>query len=373
MSPRAGRNAAHCPGWPLQPQRCFASRWRGTRLRHAVDPGDLCQPSGPDGEGQARGQARNARGESPQCGAAQPMLDRTGHINLSSFIVAIIVSLMLVRSLHECLAAPEWRRSLFKWLQTIPIPLLKGTAAAFIAGFILFALGVWGDSSGWWTNRPYLTNLISGLTGACFGIPLALVVFNNITEAISMRAERQALLRLAAVSCSNLSQAISAGYGDILTWVTSIHWIHEASKSIPFGRPGAVMRESGNDEDYSRDIRRWWNGIGRFCDNYLSRGAPSLEVKNWSQIAAEWQAVKSLSPRLHELGCFWITSVQEYEFDLAVNNPSSIRNLEVERLSYELEDIGDDNFRLHDTVELGRTARQISDWGEEILNHTRRH
>jgi len=39
---------------------------RGTRLRRAVDPGDLCQPSGPDGEGQARGQACNARGEPPR-------------------------------------------------------------------------------------------------------------------------------------------------------------------------------------------------------------------------------------------------------------------------------------------------------------------
>ena len=36
---------------------------RGTRLRRAVDPGDLRQPSGPDGEGQAESQARNARGE----------------------------------------------------------------------------------------------------------------------------------------------------------------------------------------------------------------------------------------------------------------------------------------------------------------------
>ena len=51
MSQPAGLPAAHCPGWPLQPQRCFASRWRGTRLRRAVDPGDLCQPSGPNGEG----------------------------------------------------------------------------------------------------------------------------------------------------------------------------------------------------------------------------------------------------------------------------------------------------------------------------------
>jgi hypothetical protein len=36
---------------------------RGTRLRRAVDPGDLYQPSGPDGEGQATGQALKARGE----------------------------------------------------------------------------------------------------------------------------------------------------------------------------------------------------------------------------------------------------------------------------------------------------------------------
>jgi hypothetical protein len=33
---------------------------RGTRLRRAVDPGDLCQPSGPDGEGKARPGRRGA-------------------------------------------------------------------------------------------------------------------------------------------------------------------------------------------------------------------------------------------------------------------------------------------------------------------------
>ena len=63
MSRRRGRNAAHCPGRPLRPQRCFAFRCAGTRLRRAIDPGDLCRPSGPDGKGQARGQARQPRGE----------------------------------------------------------------------------------------------------------------------------------------------------------------------------------------------------------------------------------------------------------------------------------------------------------------------
>jgi len=53
---------------------------RGTRLRRAVDPGDLCQPSGPDGEGQARGQARNARGRS---GGFDDLLATTGSWNVT--------------------------------------------------------------------------------------------------------------------------------------------------------------------------------------------------------------------------------------------------------------------------------------------------
>jgi hypothetical protein len=47
MSQAPGRNAAHCPGRPLQRQG-----------HPPLSAGDLCRPSGPDGEGQARGQAR---------------------------------------------------------------------------------------------------------------------------------------------------------------------------------------------------------------------------------------------------------------------------------------------------------------------------
>jgi hypothetical protein len=59
MSRATGRNAAHCPGWPLQRQE-----------HPTLSAGDLGQPSGPDGEGQAEGQARKARGE-PLCRSNQ--------------------------------------------------------------------------------------------------------------------------------------------------------------------------------------------------------------------------------------------------------------------------------------------------------------
>ncbi len=61
-----GRNAAHCPGWPLQRQghpRSFLAAPQKRSWDPPLSTGDLCRPGGPDGEGQARGQARNARGE----------------------------------------------------------------------------------------------------------------------------------------------------------------------------------------------------------------------------------------------------------------------------------------------------------------------
>ena len=63
-----GRNAAHCPGRPLQRQghpKILTASQKGSS-GPTLERRSLCRPSGPDGEGQARGQARNARGK-PLC------------------------------------------------------------------------------------------------------------------------------------------------------------------------------------------------------------------------------------------------------------------------------------------------------------------
>jgi hypothetical protein len=70
-----GRNAAHCPGRPLRSQehpKILSKRSAKTASQKAssgptLARGDLCRPGGPDGEGQARGQARLARGEPSDC------------------------------------------------------------------------------------------------------------------------------------------------------------------------------------------------------------------------------------------------------------------------------------------------------------------
>ena len=40
------RNAAHCPDWPLQPQRCFASRWAGRACGAPLTLATSASPAG---------------------------------------------------------------------------------------------------------------------------------------------------------------------------------------------------------------------------------------------------------------------------------------------------------------------------------------
>jgi hypothetical protein len=55
-----GRNAAHCPGWPLQPQRCFASRYAGRAcgapltLETSASPAGLTARARPEARPRAR-------------------------------------------------------------------------------------------------------------------------------------------------------------------------------------------------------------------------------------------------------------------------------------------------------------------------------
>jgi hypothetical protein len=65
-------------------------------------------------------------------------------------------------------------------INRISRPVLATTVALWALGACLAILGVFGDARGWWTPRPFLTNVVSGLTTASFGIPVALLVLGEL-------------------------------------------------------------------------------------------------------------------------------------------------------------------------------------------------
>lgn len=77
-------------------------------------------------------------------------------------------------------------------------PRLRTTVVALLgAGTVLALLGAAGDAAGMWSRLPFLTNLASSLTGALFGIPVAVVVVQRLLRAQSEADERAAAWRLA--------------------------------------------------------------------------------------------------------------------------------------------------------------------------------
>jgi hypothetical protein len=63
------------------------------------------------------------------------------------------------------------------------------------AGVVLVVLGVRAEVHGWTMNHPYLTGLLDGATGFCFGIPVAGVVITGITRRAAQSAERRTAVR----------------------------------------------------------------------------------------------------------------------------------------------------------------------------------
>ena len=75
---------------------------------------------------------------------------------------------------------PSWAKQ--AWDSTDPSVRVL-SAVMCLLGVGLVVLGWIGDSRGWWKDRPFLTNLVSSVTTALFGIPFALVILERIANA----------------------------------------------------------------------------------------------------------------------------------------------------------------------------------------------
>lgn len=84
-------------------------------------------------------------------------------------------------------------------------PRLRPVVIALLtAGIALAVLGAVGDAAGVWSRFPFLTNLASSLTGALFGLPVALVVVQRLLQAQTEANDRAAAWRLAIRSVHSM-------------------------------------------------------------------------------------------------------------------------------------------------------------------------
>jgi hypothetical protein len=97
--------------------------------------------------------------------------------------------------------------------------------ALLSAGTVLAVLGAVGDAFGTWSRFPFLTNLASSLTGALFGLPVALVVVQRLLQAQTDANERAAAWRLAMRSVHGMRVGAAALSGVDADNAAELTWL----------------------------------------------------------------------------------------------------------------------------------------------------
>ena len=99
-----------------------------------------------------------------------------------------------------------------EWRKTPYIIRALGTIS-FSLGLVLALLGLLGDLLNLWSRFPFLTNLASSVTGALFGIPLAVVFLQRLSALQSDSFERIAVREDGRRAARKLSKAVQAVVG----------------------------------------------------------------------------------------------------------------------------------------------------------------
>lgn len=85
-------------------------------------------------------------------------------------------------------------RRMIEVLRTTPRVIWQLSAVLVAVGLCGLVVGSWVETQGFWTGRPFLTNVASSLATALFGIPFALVMISSLTD-VSLRYRTRVTLQ----------------------------------------------------------------------------------------------------------------------------------------------------------------------------------
>jgi hypothetical protein len=209
----------------------------------------------------------------------------------------------------------SWRKIRTAWSET-GSTLKKAWIVLWAVGLVLLTFGVWGDSAGFWTSKPFLTNTFSALTGAAFGIPLALVVLQRVAASEADSAEARAAHRMAATVSANIALAAGALVeGGVAKLREAKVYLENQRDAIPsidsyFRHPG--LRDLRIEPQlYVDTIDR----ISTYVDQLFSPKVMQL----LAEVSAQWSILNTESrSRLLETGGKWLTGLEVRELNRLV-------------------------------------------------------
>ena len=178
-------------------------------------------------------------------------------------------------------------------------------------GAALLAFGAWGDNSGFWNDKPYLSNTVSELTCTAFGVPVALIMLQRLASLETDAAESRSARRMARRVSADFETAAQALAKDGI----------------------AGMRAA------RECLRNLLESLVPNGDYWRSAAAPRLRYQPY--VDAIEEAMKKvdelfgpeLKPRLAEVAALWSILTTESRFRLLDTDNEWLPGFQAERLA----------------------------------------
>lgn len=235
-------------------------------------------------------------------------------------------------------------------------------------GIVFLALGVWGDSDGFWAGKPFLTNLFSALTSAAFGIPLALVVLQRIAASEADAAEARGARRIAGRVSADLESAVAAlvNGGIPAMQITKTYLQDQRGSLVPNGdywRPATAPRL--HFKPFIDAIESAMQRIGMLF---------SPEIRHClAEVSTQWSilTIESRS-KLLATGNKWLTGLQVEELEALIRTVTGPTLEDWRKKGQALQDWYHEEDRRPGDVSQHygemETLREFDNWFSEIIN-----
>ena len=183
----------------------------------------------------------------------------------------------------------------------------------WVAGIALLALGVLGDRLSWWSDRPFLANLVSSMVGACFGIPVAVLILQRLAAAQADALEMRNAARLTIGTIEEMRWA-----ADRLVFKAAKTDTHSLLTGL-----SALVDSADLDAERVRHVRV---ADVKALEEKMHSLRALLPEKRQLETAAfafesAWSFLKvSVRARLAELGMHWLSTSTAYHIQANVDS-----------------------------------------------------
>lgn len=181
------------------------------------------------------------------------------------------------------------------------------SAGLLIVGTALGALSWYGESTGFWDEHGFWLNIASSITGFCFALPAALLLFGKLAGQQAQAAEQRKVRRRVEQDVADFRDELLDPFS-----ATDLRQLLQSVQSLRQRIPAASGRQGQSAQPLHTDFAPLFEAQHQQAWGTGSR--PTIEKDHWpnmrswrSQVDAVWTTLDTeLRPRVIEAELPWI-------------------------------------------------------------------